>query len=59
MAKSNNKPTTTKVITLVYDLDKDKEPALELLWQQYLAGEVTLTKVLDFAKKWQVESLLK
>ena len=54
-----NKQTTTKVITLIFDMDKDKEPELEAKWQQHLEGELTLTQILTWLKKWQVESLLK
>lgn len=51
--------TKTKTITLIYDIPKASEPELEAKWQQFLAGELSLAKVLEWLKKWQVESLLK
>lgn len=51
--------TTTKVITLIFDMPKKQEAELEEKWQQHLAGELTLAQVLTWLKKWQVESLLK
>lgn len=51
--------TTTKVITLIFDVPKNQEAELEEKWQQHLAGKLTLAQVLTWLKKWQVESLLK
>lgn len=51
--------TTTKVITLIFDLPKNQEADLEGKWQQHLEGKLTLAQVLTWLKKWQVESLLK
>ena len=55
----NNKPTATKTITLIFDMDKDKEVELETKWQAYLQGDLSLAKFLEWAKRWQVESLLR
>lgn len=51
--------TTTKTITLIFDIPKASEPELEAKWQQYLTNELSLVKLLEWLKKWQVESLLK
>lgn len=58
MPKSN-KQTVTKTISLLFDVEKDKLAELEAKWQSYLAGDLSLAKILEWLKKWQVESLLR
>jgi hypothetical protein len=55
----SNKQTVTKTISLIFDVEKDKLVELEAKWQAHLAGELSLAKILEWLKKWQVESLLR
>jgi hypothetical protein len=46
-------------VSLIFDVEKDKLGELETKWQAYLAGDLSLAKILEWLKKWQVESLLR
>jgi hypothetical protein len=54
------KQTTTKVITLIYDVTKSDESWVDDLWQSYCRNEIELEQVLKELKrkKWLVETRL-
>lgn len=52
--------TTTKVITLIYDVTKSESQWVDNLWQSYCRNEIELEQVLKELKKkkWLVETRL-
>ena len=52
--------TTTKVITLIYDVTKSESQWVDNLWQSYCKNEIELEQVLKELKKrkWLVETRL-
>jgi hypothetical protein len=54
----SQKQTTTKVITLIYDVTKSDESWVDDLWQSYCRNEIELEQVLKELKKkkWLVET---
>jgi hypothetical protein len=52
------KQTTTKVISIIFDVTKSDAAKAEEQWQAYLRNEISLETVLKSWKKWQVETRL-
>ncbi len=51
--------TTTKTVTLIFDVPKKNEGKFEVDWNSYVNGDLTLAKFLSTWSKFMVESMMR